>query len=75
MIDIKPVGRVDDDAFKFRNAGKYAVRQAGVLVHRAFDSEREATKWATWNYKNRANWTVEYLPLASSSRLTTSKEG
>lgn len=52
---------INDENFISKNIGRYAVRCAGILVHRAFDKHKQAESWGKWNYKNRANWTIERL--------------
>lgn len=50
-----------NEAFAEAHKGKYAVRQAGILVRLAFNTEAEAAEWAKRNYRNPENWTVEQL--------------
>jgi hypothetical protein len=52
---------IREDKFTKRNRGKYAVRHAGILVMRAFDTRAAAEEWARWNYRARSSWEIEQL--------------
>lgn len=62
MVLLREYRSATEDAFRQRNVGHYAIRHAGTIITaKAFDTKREAEEWAKWNYKNRANWSVEKL--------------
>jgi hypothetical protein len=50
-----------EENFTLRNRGRYAIRQAGILVLRAFDTRDEAQRWAEENYRVRNGWQIEQL--------------
>ena len=37
--------------------GKFAVKQAGILVRKLFETKAEAEAWAKWNYRG-TDWEV-----------------
>lgn len=50
-----------DQTFARNHRGKFAVRQAGILVHRAFETKYAAAAWAEGNYRHPENWVVVQL--------------
>ena len=59
---------IPDEVFVSRNQARFGIRHAGLLVTAlAFDTERQARKWAKWNYRGRASWQVEPLDVGNQS--------
>lgn len=49
------------ERFRAKNRGRYAIRQAGILVLRPFETREQACEWATGNYRHPENWDVVQL--------------
>lgn len=50
-----------DAKFIEKNKGKFAIKHAGILVQRAFDTKEAAATWAEGNYRYASSWTVVQL--------------
>ena len=70
-INVSAANMTNNTKFIAKNLGRYAVRCAGILVHRAFDKSEQAKEWGQWNYKNRANWTIERLSKDTLDHVNT----